>query len=318
MYKLFLTIRYLRKRRIAYFAVAAVTLCVAMVLVVMSVMGGWLDQVKNRARGLLGDVVIDNGAQAGFPLYQEFIDQIAAWPEIEKATPVVYTVGLVGFTNTARSAYVEVVGIRLGEVCQVNAFKGGLFYEKWYPGTTKLDEAGWPKMGIDLKDPSWAAAGGSYINLVPPPPFDKLWKQAAAQYRAASGGKPLVDADSVDDPYNDVLRENGRDVIPGRWEVNEDAEGEQELGHPTVLAPGWTDEDRKLPGVILGRDIVARRETDGRYRRLYPKGLPVRLTVVPVTIRGKVDPKPVSKGFRYVDDSLTGIYEIDSRHVYVD
>ena len=48
MYKLFLTLRYLRKRRIAYFAIAAVTLCVAMVLIVMSVMGGFLDMLKRQ------------------------------------------------------------------------------------------------------------------------------------------------------------------------------------------------------------------------------------------------------------------------------
>ena len=70
MYKLFLTLRYLRKRRIAYFAIAAVTLCVAMVLIVMSVMGGWLDMVKQRARGLLGDVIVDNKAFQGYLLHK--------------------------------------------------------------------------------------------------------------------------------------------------------------------------------------------------------------------------------------------------------
>ena len=38
MYKFYLCMRYLRKRRIAFFAVAAVCLCVAMVLIVISVM----------------------------------------------------------------------------------------------------------------------------------------------------------------------------------------------------------------------------------------------------------------------------------------
>ena len=41
MYKLFLMLRYLRKRRIAVFAVIGVWLCVAMVVVVISVMGGF-------------------------------------------------------------------------------------------------------------------------------------------------------------------------------------------------------------------------------------------------------------------------------------
>ena len=73
MYKLFLTLRYLRKRRIAYFAIAAVILCTAMVLIVMSVMGGFLDQVKIKARGMLGDLIVDNRWYSGFPFYDEFI-----------------------------------------------------------------------------------------------------------------------------------------------------------------------------------------------------------------------------------------------------
>jgi len=75
MYKLFLCLRYLRKRRIAFFAIAAVWLCTAMVLIVVSVMGGFLDMVKARSRGLLGDLIMENGALQGFPFYQEFIDQ---------------------------------------------------------------------------------------------------------------------------------------------------------------------------------------------------------------------------------------------------
>ena len=139
MYKLFLTLRYLRDRRIAYFAIGAVMLCAAMVLVVLSVMGGWLDMVKKQSWGLLGDIVVDNSAYAGFPLYQEFIDEISKWPEIVKATPVIYTYGLFYVRETKQSKDVRVVGLRLEDVYTVNAFKSSLFYEKYYPGTTTLD-----------------------------------------------------------------------------------------------------------------------------------------------------------------------------------
>ena len=42
MYKLHLILKYLRKRRIAWVSLMAVCLCTTMVLVVFSVMGGWL------------------------------------------------------------------------------------------------------------------------------------------------------------------------------------------------------------------------------------------------------------------------------------
>ena len=91
MYKLFLCLRYLRRRRIAFFAVAAVCLCVAMVLIVVSVMGGFLQMVKDRSRGMLGDLVIENGSLQGFPFYEEYVDRMKKEMvgEIHEATPVI-------------------------------------------------------------------------------------------------------------------------------------------------------------------------------------------------------------------------------------
>lgn len=318
MYKLFLTLRYLRKRRIAYFAIAAVTLCVAMVLVVMSVMGGWLEQVKNRARGLLGDVVVDNGNNAGFPLYQEFIDDISKWPEVVRATPVVYTAGIAQIRITdevTHSPYVTIVGIRLNEIYDVNAFKQSLFYEKWYPGTTKFDPEKWPKLGIDPLAPSFYGKDGEYFNFVPPQPYFDAWRKSIAAFRSAQG-RPLFDADSVPGTFSRLLLDCGRDDLPGRWDIREESALPGTTSGPVVLEPGY--DDVEMPGLVLGRDIVARRESDGRYTRRFPKGWVVRLTMVPVAVGGQVDPKPVKLGFRYVDDSRTGVYEIDSRHVYLD
>ena len=48
MYKWFLAWRYLHTKLIAFFGIASVMLCVAMVLVVMSVMGGFLDTIRAR------------------------------------------------------------------------------------------------------------------------------------------------------------------------------------------------------------------------------------------------------------------------------
>ncbi len=52
MYKLFLCLRYLRSRSIAYFAMMAVALCVAMMLIVVSVMNGFLHKIEQAAKAL--------------------------------------------------------------------------------------------------------------------------------------------------------------------------------------------------------------------------------------------------------------------------
>ena len=303
LYKLFLTIRYLRKRRIAYFAIAAVTLCVMMVLVVMSIMGGWLEQVKTRARGLLGDVIIDNASYSGFPLYDEFIAEISEWPEIVKATPVLYTWGLYRFDGTTSNGTARVVGIRLPDVCEVNAFKKGLFYEKFYPGTTTLAPQQQPILGRDSsKSPDVIdeTDEGAYLLphwLLPPEYQDALERSRAAGLR---------DDESTDTFLDELLAKAGRPRIPGVYEP--DPNGPAEM------------RGNDLPGIILGMDTFAHRESDGRYSRpiALPRGCQVSLTLWATSVRGDIDPIPVKQPFRYADDSRTGIYEIDSQHVYCD
>ena len=73
MYKWFLTVRYLVRRRIAYFSVLAVALAVAMVIVVYSVMSGFLGLMEGNVRNLSGDIIVENDGLESFPLYDEFI-----------------------------------------------------------------------------------------------------------------------------------------------------------------------------------------------------------------------------------------------------
>ena len=76
MYKLHLILKYLLKRRIAWVSLIAVMMCTTMVVVVRSVMGGWLEMFRQSFHGLTGDIVIEGGTLSGFPYYQEVINKI--------------------------------------------------------------------------------------------------------------------------------------------------------------------------------------------------------------------------------------------------
>ena len=93
MYAPLLANRYLTSRIIPFIAVAAVALCVALVIIVVSVMTGFLDMVRNSGRTLIGDVVV-NYPISGIPYYEELIADIEALPEAAAASPIVETLGL--------------------------------------------------------------------------------------------------------------------------------------------------------------------------------------------------------------------------------
>lgn len=381
MYKLFLCLRYLRSRRIAFFAVGAVCLCVAMVLIVFSVMDGFLQMVRDRSRGMLGDLIVENNTFQGFPFYEDFITGLNADPvlgkRIHKATPVVITYGVIRFPEAQLSKAVQVVGIKLEETYEVNEFKKGLFYEKYYPGTTTFEPRGEPFCGYD-------AEGASFVL---PPELEsayKRWEKNAAReeieeawsLRTPTVWLRRVDLDDEEkkeciddlnhkrlakrlrevfqdhqhtlpaDPRVDVLKEDERwridapddsyilrvekgalEVIgtvhkgPGWYRylspalvgrLRED-QPDLEAGRPAIVEP-------ELPGIVLGTDICAERQRNGKYDRRHWRGETVQLTTIPMTDTGKLrtGSGAASKLFRYIDDCRTGIYDIDSLSVYVD
>jgi len=66
MYKLLLCWRYLRTRYIALASIVSVTLGVATMIVVNSVMAGFTHEMQNRIHGILSDVVVESHSLEGF------------------------------------------------------------------------------------------------------------------------------------------------------------------------------------------------------------------------------------------------------------
>ncbi|MDY6914603.1 MAG: FtsX-like permease family protein [Planctomycetota bacterium] len=131
MYKLFLCLRYLRSRLIAYFAVLGVAVCVFMVLVSVSVMNGFLHKIEQAAKGLFGDIVIESAGLTGLGYYDEFTRQVARQvPEVEAASPFIITFGLLRVPATDYRQAVQIAGIRLPERAGVTDFEDGLHFQE--------------------------------------------------------------------------------------------------------------------------------------------------------------------------------------------
>ncbi len=91
MYKLLLCWRYLRTRYIALASIVSVTLGVATMIVVNSVMQGFTSEMQNRIHGILSDVVIETYSLGGMPYTPALVARIrkAAGDDIEAMTPTV-------------------------------------------------------------------------------------------------------------------------------------------------------------------------------------------------------------------------------------
>ncbi len=289
MYKWFLTVRYLVRRRIAYFSVLAVALAVAMVIVVYSVMSGFLGLMQGNVRHLSGDIIIENEGLESFPLYDEFIAHLLeTMPgRVVGATPIVRGFGLLKFDDPRGSEsdltfVIKVRGIRLDEYQQINSFSDSLFYNKYYPGTTSFEPASMP---------TWHEQDRGYY--LPP-----RYEVALAAYCAEHDDPLCVQPTKrkIDDGW---FLEPGRFAEKGHWD-----------------SPEMSGRERH--GVIVGSELVIHRSGE-RIIRLYPKGSELNITVLVPTVSGKVSPNSGrTVTVRYCDDSETRVFEVDSRTVYFD
>src|ERR1700748_1674524 len=105
MYKLFLTFRYLTRKKIVIFPVLVVWLCVMMLIIVTSIMGGFVERVRSANRELLGDIIISSGVSTrGFSGYDDLRKELQAKvPEIEATTPVVQAFSILYAPSTGQS-----------------------------------------------------------------------------------------------------------------------------------------------------------------------------------------------------------------------
>ncbi|HVP11197.1 MAG TPA: FtsX-like permease family protein [Phycisphaerae bacterium] len=292
-YVAFISSRLLQRKRIAFFSVGAVTLCVAMMIIVISVMGGFVDSIRLRAHGLLGDLIMDGGLQ-GFPYYDEFIKRLGdlkdkdGQPVVVQATPLIHSYGILQFPKTKRTKAVRIWGVRLNEYVRVNEFGKDLFYQNRFGGTV-LTPQQQPVYGFD----------DNGIAVLP----DEMDKHFQAYL---AGLPPEKEAEE-----EKLYRREPNELYPGP--------GVFEMASGTEPRPGY--QGKPFPGVIIGRDVIFQRMPSGEYHRSQdcPRGEQCFLTVLPLTRGGDISSEPPPKpSFRYVDDSRTGIHEIDSMNVYVD
>ncbi|MHC4596992.1 MAG: hypothetical protein ACYS19_18855, partial [Planctomycetota bacterium] len=130
MYKVILAIRYLIKRRITYFAVLAVALCVFIVVVVMTVMTGLVSDYKQKNHDFVGDCVVGTESLVGFAYYEDFVKILEKTDFIEGVSPVIKSYALINSRGSQRCYGVEIMGLDPVRHSRATGFGQTLYYRK--------------------------------------------------------------------------------------------------------------------------------------------------------------------------------------------
>ena len=160
MYKLLLCWRYLRTRWIALASVVSVTLGVATLIVVNSVMDGFTSEMHDRIHGILSDVVVQSHASYGIanPGYYESEIRKTLGDRLQGVTTVVTVPAMVTFSvgGQSHTQQINLIGIDTKTYANVSDFSQYLLHpsnqeqlefilrEQGYaPDRTSLINSGW-------------------------------------------------------------------------------------------------------------------------------------------------------------------------------
>ncbi len=116
-------------------AAAAVWLCTVMVLVVWSVMGGFLSMLIGSGRTVTGDVIIA-WPNAGFPYYHDLIDRLQKEPLVDAAAPMIESFGMLSLPD-GRLQHALIRGVDGPSYARVTKYADTLW---WKPIARPLDK----------------------------------------------------------------------------------------------------------------------------------------------------------------------------------
>jgi len=141
MLKLFLWLRYLRKKKIVFLSIAAVALAVSLLIVVASLFNGFINALKKASVETIGDVVLVAPIRfAKYPLFIERLEQIGA---VQAATATLSAQGLLHLGKGDVRA-VDIWGIEAGRRARVTDFKRSLIKQNKSSREPSFEVPGFP------------------------------------------------------------------------------------------------------------------------------------------------------------------------------
>jgi lipoprotein-releasing system permease protein len=302
VYQTLLTTRYLTSRVIPLIAVGAVALCVALVIVVVSVMTGFLDMVQSAGRTLMGDVIISYGI-SGLPHYGELQDKLEENPNIQGATPIVDGWGLLRMpypdSKAKQSETVQVWGIEPESFSKVTEFDSSL---QWKAPTD--NQRDWLLLDAIKKNADEVRLGMD----------DEQWNAFVATVNTASSTLNFANANLWEDLETSVTEEQWAQILAL----------DERLAQPElVFEQGLALERNGKPGIVSGLHVSDgnERQRDGTYKVIrndywWLPRFDGTLTMLPVDSQGGII-EPESIIMPFVNEFQSGVFMIDESRIFV-
>jgi len=308
MYKLVLCWRYLQTRYIALASVISVTLGVATLIVVNSVMSGFTHEMQFRIHGILSDIVFDGHGLEGFAdseWHMQRIRQIAG-DDIQAMTPTVHVPAMLNYRVGQRWVHRQVnfIGIDTTTYPLVSDCADYLQHPKNRDAPSfQLRDGGYDVQDRELGEES---------------PYRHGMEMAGWPHRRRIGAeeKAWVAAQKKNNPQLAVPERVGRaDPFSGITTPLRAAESEEGV----VQQWGPLSEDRvydkttqQETGVIIGYALAQVLGREGDHYFLVLPGDDVKLTFP----TAGTPPKAVSGSFTVVDFYQSKMSEYDSAFVF--
>lgn len=304
MYKLLLCWRYLRTRYIALASVISVTLGVATMIVVNSVMEGFTHEMQDRIHGILSDVVVESLSLAGVADADWHMDQIqkAVGPYIEAMTPTVHVPAMLSFQYRGQyvTRPVQLIGIDentkdltgdFGKYLQHPAKRQKFNFDLAESGYDTVDHQADATLKSSQR-PQLEAAGWRWRRHRVA--MERAWQKDV---------QPLPPVD------NDA---NGPASAPPVPAVNDPfaSRAAQERAAPENVFDPATQQHS---GLVLGIALVSYRDDDGQDRFLALPGDDVKLTFP----TAGTPPRAIDDSFTVVDFYESKMSEYDQSFVFV-
>lgn len=287
MYKLLLCWRYLRTRYIALASIISVTLGVATMIVVNSVMTGFTREMQGRIHGILSDLVFESHSMEGFhdpELHMRKIREVAG-EYIAGMTPTVVVPAMLVFEVHGQSVPRQVSFIGIDEATHDQVSDFGRYLQ--HPRNREHLSFDLREDGYDTLDHQ---AGSDAIRRERMEYAGWTYRRIKAKHRAEMQAQlpvPATPSGGAANPFND----------------------------PEVAGPEqiFDAASKQHTGIVVGFAMASYRMHDGSDRFLVLPGDDVKATVP----SAGMPPKAISGDFTIVDFYESKMSEYDSNFVFV-